>query len=232
MQSDDPDATAASAASDSELEAAVLDTLTDAILASAPSMPPPTLDRFVAIVDGGVCRPPWLARQLPHAGLGFSQACLRKLYVVAARYGAGGDGSRVGGGDGLRNGEGEEGQLPAAVAALRALLARCDHMVQAAVDAKTLGAGEGAAGARCGEGWQQQRGVVTEVLAPWWTLMMLSGGGEEMRGGHSCFPSGPLSLHDLEALPLHAPRLDVGMADPAASPDWTRCCACWRSWPL
>ncbi|KFM25189.1 MON2-like protein [Auxenochlorella protothecoides] len=162
VQSDDPDATAASAASDSELEAAVLDTLTDAILASAPSMPPPTLDRFVAIVDGGVCRPPWLARQLPHAGLGFSQACLRKLYVVAARYGAGGDGSRGGGGDGLRNGEGEEGQLPAAVAALRALLARCDHMVQAAVDAKTLGAEEGAARARYGGPSGQPR--LDEVL--------------------------------------------------------------------
>ncbi|KAK2078912.1 hypothetical protein QBZ16_002602 [Prototheca wickerhamii] len=95
---------------DCELEEAVLDTLSDAVLAAAPDMDAEALRRFVAAIDAGVVRPRPAAGP---AAPGFSQTCLRKLYVLASR-----GGPQAGEASGAA-------PLAAAAAALGALLRRC-----------------------------------------------------------------------------------------------------------
>ncbi|KAK9834027.1 hypothetical protein WJX81_004391 [Elliptochloris bilobata] len=73
------------AAADAELEAAVLDTLTDVVLTACGAATAEEVARLVAVVDAGVARPRRLAIPASAAGSRFPQLCLRKLYVLCSR---------------------------------------------------------------------------------------------------------------------------------------------------
>lgn len=124
------------ASSDSELEVAVLDTLSNTILAAAPDMPQAALNRFVAMIDGGVVR-----EGTSHDPLssGFSQTCLRKLYVLAS-------------GGGPEDGAEPSGRAPiaAAAVALGTLLRRCSHMLRSAARGGVVTTAEARYGGRNG----------------------------------------------------------------------------------
>ncbi|BDA41918.1 Protein MON2 homolog [Coccomyxa sp. Obi] len=70
---------------DADLEAAVLDTLTDSVLTACTCTPPDVVEQFVAIVDGGTVRPLELCLPASGASSRFSQLCLRKMYVLCSR---------------------------------------------------------------------------------------------------------------------------------------------------
>jgi hypothetical protein len=71
--------------SDTDLEASVLDTLTDAVLTRCSTAPPPAQRRLVAIVDAGCARLHIVAIPGSSSGSTFRQICLRKMYVLCAR---------------------------------------------------------------------------------------------------------------------------------------------------
>lgn len=71
--------------SDAELEASVVDTLTDAVLTSCSHAPEEVRRRLIGVLDQAIVRPK--DRHIPNsaAGIRFSHTCLRKLYVLSSR---------------------------------------------------------------------------------------------------------------------------------------------------
>ena len=71
--------------SDAELEASVVDTLTDAVLTACSHAPEDVRRRLIGVLDQAITRPK--DRHIPNsaAGIRFSHTCLRKLYVLSSR---------------------------------------------------------------------------------------------------------------------------------------------------
>eukprot|EP00884_Botryococcus_braunii_P011070 jgi/Botrbrau1/19965/Bobra.0059s0081.1 len=70
---------------DADLEASVLDTLTDAVLTACVRTPHDIRRRLVGVVERGVGRPRALAIPRSAAGTRFGQLCLRKMFVLCSR---------------------------------------------------------------------------------------------------------------------------------------------------
>lgn len=70
---------------DADLEATVLDNLTDTVLTACPRATTAEQHRLVSIVDQGIARPHSLDMPGSPAGSRFRQQCLRKMYVLCGR---------------------------------------------------------------------------------------------------------------------------------------------------
>ena len=124
----------AQARADAELEAAVLDALTDVVLTQCGPAPRLLKMRLVECVDRGIARPRALAIPQPPgpapAGA-FSHLCVRKMYVLCSRAGGAHDTS-------------EDCLLEVARLALPLFVARCEAMLLVGGGVR-LGEGEGGA---------------------------------------------------------------------------------------
>ncbi|KAK9868608.1 hypothetical protein WJX84_001848 [Apatococcus fuscideae] len=102
---------------DAELEAAVLDTLTETVLVSCANMPSESRQQLVSIVDQGLER--GRARNIPNSAAGsrYTHLCLRKMYVLCSR-GAEASGAQL-------------CLLQVAQITLPIFLARCDTILKA-----------------------------------------------------------------------------------------------------
>lgn len=122
--------------SDAELELSVLDTLTDGILSTTPSIG--TLGvkrRLISVVDRGIIRPRALSIPQATTGSNFSHVCVRKMYVLCSRAtgAAGGSSHTVDrrSTDDHERRRSSDGTLEVARLALPLFLFRADSMLRA-----------------------------------------------------------------------------------------------------
>eukprot|EP00887_Chlorella_sp_A99_P002554 scaffold6.g2554.t1 len=155
-----PSGTSASQAqADAELEAAVLDTLTDCVLTQCGPAPAEVKLRFIRTVDRGIVRPRHLAIPLPTAASSFCHLCVRKMYALCSRAGGAQDAAEV-------------CLLEVAQLALPVFVARCEAMLlaYAAEEPRHSGAssaaGHGGARPRLDELMCMLEALASMVLAP------------------------------------------------------------------
>jgi len=107
-----------SCSTDAEVQAAVLDCLSDTVLTSCQFAPAEVRLKLIRIIDAGAALPPSPGEETAPAGLRFSHSCLSKLYVLCSR-----------GQDTEPKEQSVRCQLEVAQLALPVFLARCEKIL-------------------------------------------------------------------------------------------------------
>lgn len=134
--------------SDIELEASILDLLTNSVLTVCTSAETPAIARLVAVVDGGAVRPGYLSIPGSPSGSSFRQICLRKMYVLCARSSASDDTC----------------QFNVARVTLPIFLARCEAVLRAYIDSVPPHQRGADAGPNCSPNDSKSRPRIDEVM--------------------------------------------------------------------